>query len=157
MGIVRTGESTYDKEMAKWDTPRSLGGMRPDGYEPFPKIVYKAHQADNGKWVCSLSVWSDEDRAAAEAWQRRCQRLVQSEGDYRAALNDGWRDTPVDAEAYAQKIQTEIADAAAERHYRDARMSEKAQREAAAADAASDAHVPDIPAAKKRGGRPRKE
>jgi uncharacterized protein YdiU (UPF0061 family) len=156
MGIVRTGESTYDKEMAKWDLPRSLGGMRPDGYEPFPKMVYKAAQQDNGKWTCSLQVWSDDERPAAEAWLRRCQKLVRSDAEYRDALNDGWRDSEPEAVEHAHKVQTAIADAAAERHFRDARMSEKAQREAAAADAASEAHVPEIPVASKR-GRPRKE
>lgn len=157
MGIVRTGESTYDKEVAKWDLPRSLGGMRPDGYEPFPKMVYRAQQADNGKWTCSLQVFSEDDRPAAEAWLRRCQKLVRSDAEYREALNDGWRDSEPDAIRHADDVQRKIADAAAERHFHDARMSEKAQREAAAADAASDTHLPEIPETKKRGGRPRKE
>lgn len=148
MGVVRTGESSYDKEMDKWDTPRRLGGMKPDGYEAFPAMLYKAFQLDNGKWAVNDPF--DEN------WSRRCQMIVRDDRELRMQMDQGWRQTPADALAYAERLEEEIANAAAERHYADQRLSDKARREAADVDASTNEHVPDIAAPKKR-GRPTKQ
>jgi len=142
MGVVRTGESAYDKELMKWDTPQSQGGMKPDTFQPFPTMVYKAHQRDNGQWAVSDPF--DEN------WSRRCYVIVRDDAEMRRHLDNGWRHTPAEALEYAERHQRAIADAAAERHFADQRLSEKARREADAADAASNEHVPDVPAPKKR-------
>jgi len=142
MGVVRTGESAYDKEFVKWDTPQSQGGMKPDTFQPFPAMLYKAHQRDNGQWAVSDPF--DEN------WIRRCYLIVRDDAEMRRHLDNGWRPTPAEALAYAERHQRAIADAAAERHYADQRLSESAQREAAAADAATNDHVPDVPAPKRR-------
>lgn len=147
MGVVRTGESAYDKELNKWDTPQRQGGMRPDTYQPFPAMLYKAHQKDNGQW--SVNDPFDEN------WSRRCQMIVRDDTELRRQMEQGWRQSPSDALEYADRLQRAIADAAAERHYADQRLSDSARREAAAADAATNDHVPDIAAPKKR-GRPAK-
>lgn len=147
MGVVRTGESAYDKELNKWDTPQRQGGMRPDTYQPFPAMLYKAHQKDNGQW--SVNDPFDEN------WSRRCQMIVRDDTELRRQMEQGWRQSPSDALEYAERLQRAIADAAAERHYADQRLSDSARREAAAADAATNDHVPDIAAPKKR-GRPAK-
>lgn len=147
MGVVRTGESAYDKELNKWDTPQRQGGMRPDTFQPFPAMLYKAHQKDNGQW--SVNDPFDEN------WSRRCQMIVRDDTELRRQMEQGWRQSPSDALEYADRLQRAIADAAAERHYADQRLSDSARREAAAADAATNDHVPDIAAPKKR-GRPAK-
>lgn len=147
MGVVRTGESAYDKELNKWDTPQRQGGMRPDTYQPFPAMLYKAHQKDNGQW--SVNDPFDEN------WSRRCQMIVRDDTELRRQMEQGWRQSPSDALEYAERLQRAIADAAAERHYADQRLSDSARREASAADAATNDHVPDIAAPKKR-GRPAK-
>ena len=147
MGVVRTGESSYDKELNKWDTPQRQGGMRPDTFQAFPSMLYKAHQRDNGQWAVH--------DALDENWSRRCQLIVRDDAELRRSLEQGWRATPQEALAYADRFQQAIADAAAERHFADQRLSELARREAAAADAATNDHVPDVPAPKKR-GRPAK-
>ena len=147
MGVVRTGESAYDKELNRWDTPQRQGGMRPDTYQPFPAMLYKAHQKDNGQW--SVNDPFDEN------WSRRCQMIVRDDTELRRQMEQGWRQSPSDALEYAERLQRAIADAAAERHYADQRLSDSARREAAAADAATNDHVPDIAAPKKR-GRPAK-
>jgi hypothetical protein len=147
MGVVRTGESAYDKEMDKWDTPQRQGGMRPDTFQAFPAMLYKAHQRDNGQWAVNDPF--DEN------WSRRCHMIVRDERELRQQLDNGWRPTPQEALEYANRFQQAIADAAAERHFADQRLSEKARREAAAADAETNDHVPEIAAPKKR-GRPAK-
>jgi len=147
MGVVRTGESAYDKELNRWDTPQRQGGMRPDTYQPFPAMLYKAHQKDNGQW--SVNDPFDDN------WSRRCQMIVRDDTELRRQMEQGWRQSPSDALEYAERLQRAIADAAAERHYADQRLSDSARREAAAADAATNDHVPDIAAPKKR-GRPAK-
>lgn len=147
VGVVRTGESAYDRELEKWDRPRSQGGMRPDTFEAFPSMMYKAHQKANGQWAVNDPF--------DEGWGRRCQTIVRNDAEHRQHLEMGWRSSPADALELAERRQRDIADAAAERHFADQRLSEAARREAAQADAETNDHVPDIAAPKKR-GRPAK-
>lgn len=157
MGIVSTGESAYDLEVQKWNTPKRLGGMAPDGYEPFPKMLYKAHRRENGKVMCmdmdALYASDMNIVAKAEAFNSSCLLTVKSEGEWQRAKAQGWCDSPADALEAHEKHAQAIAQAAAEVNYSVQRMSDKAQREHAEADAATDAPVTDV---KRKRGRPAK-
>lgn len=164
MGIVRTGETEYDREMARWDLPKRMGGHNADGFERFPQMLYKAFRDDNGQTKCMeppplLHMYLSmpeylRAEAIAKAFTDKCQRTVRSESEYETARADGWRDTAGEAIAHFEAVQREIADAAAEEQFRVRRMGERAQAEFAAANS-GDAHVPDPAAPKKPRGRPR--
>lgn len=167
MGIVRTGETEYDRELARWNTPKRLGGHGPDGYERFPQMLYKAFRHDNGQTMCmeppplvhmflSMPEFLRAE-AVAKAFTDKCQTTVRNEAEYDRARAEGWRDTSAEAIAHFEAMQREIADAAAEEQFRVRRMGEKARGEFDAAQASTDAHVPDLPAPKKRPGRPKRE
>ena len=161
MSIVRTGESAYDIEMQKWDTPKRLGGFGPDGFEAFPRMVYRAERREDkgGKVMCmdvEGSLYSTDPvvQARAEAFTNKCQRIVSSEGEYLRAQGEGWCASPADALQAIEKHAQAMATAAAEVNYSVQRMSDKAQREHAAFDAETDGVVADVPAPKRKPGRP---
>ena len=148
------GETFYAKEMRRWNTPKSQGGMRPDRFEEFPKMLYKARRPETGG---PLRVIDPRDERFSEG---NC-LTVGDAHEERRALDDGWRNTPDEAIARAQAFEDEISTAAAERQNAEKRMSEKARAEAQAVDDATYEHVPEItPQAvsevKKRRGRPPK-
>lgn len=170
MGVVRTGDSEYDKEIAKWDTPRRQGGYRPDGYEQFPMMLSKAQKKPNGqysvheqpplRYLYPAGSMGDAEWSMAvlraEEFTKSCQMTVRSQQEMDRAVSNGWVVGQEEALAAAQKWETAIADAAAERLYRDQHMGEKARAEAAAIDASTSEHIADIPAPKRRPGRPAK-
>lgn len=168
MPIVRTGETEYDKELARWNTPKRFGGYGPDGYERFPLMLYKAFRDDNGQVKCMEPPPLIHDylsmpefmraEARANAFTQKCQHTVRSEDEYQRARANGWRDTSSDAIAHFEALQREIADAAAEEQFRLRKMSGKARAEHAAADAATSDHVVEVPIPRKKPGRkPRTE
>jgi hypothetical protein len=112
--------------------------MRPDRFMQFPKMVYKARRPDSGGPILCVD-------PRDEAWTGRNQMIVNDESEWMRAKDDGWRDTPQEAVAHANALEDAIAMAAAQRAYEDKRLSEKARAEAAAVDAASFEHVPEIP------------
>lgn len=140
--------SNYAKELRKWDLPKSQGGMRPDSFQMFPKMVYRARRPDSGGPI--LSVDPRDEKFSAQN-----QLIVNSESEWTKAKDNGWRDTPQEAIAYANSLEDAVSMAAAHRAHEDKRMSEKAKAEAAAADAETAEHLPEIPE-KRRVGRPRK-
>lgn len=143
MGIIRTGESAYDKEMAKWNAPKRMGGFRPDGYEAFPKMVYRAIKLPSGKVVCcDLDPVTQEPRA-------ECSRTVHSEGELNRALNEGWivGGPKVALDAFEQQEQA-LGNAAAEALA--AAKSEKAKREIDEMNALTMDHIPDVTPGKKK-------
>ena len=152
MSLIITPESPMGIELARWNVPYV--------YRPLPRMVYKARQLPGGKW----SVAEADDRlfgnqpGAAEQFSTGCQRIVRSEEEHDRARADGWRDTPKEALDFQEGLETDIANAAAERNYQDRNMSEKAKAEAEEYDASGDsmAHTPEIPSATKRRGRPPK-
>lgn len=83
-------------------------------------------------------------------------RVVQHQQEH-SRLGSDWHESPADAAEAFQKLEADIAKAAAERNYTDRRMSESAQREALERDRASDALMPELPAARKKPGRKPKE
>lgn len=161
MPVVINPDSEYGKELAKWNTPRSqfvpgtnntVRGMKPDGYERYPAMLYKAFKRDNGKHACMENLpqetgyrTADEyHRAvnAADAFTRQCQRTVYSEGEERQAANEGWRTSPKDALDFLEACEKAIGDAAAEAAAAAVRMTPKAQAERKGREAATADHVP---------------
>jgi hypothetical protein len=157
--------------MAKWEQRPSeytLGGLkpgRPFKFEAYPRMMYQARQANNGKWLVSMEMPSrfgfpDDnswDRACLEAtrFSEACQRIVNDEAEHKRARDEGWRDNPKEAMEFREALEKAVGDAAAERNFRDRNMSEKAKEESAAAEAEHFGHLPEIPE-KPRRGRPRK-
>lgn len=142
-------ESNMGKEIARWNKPYV--------FEPFPKMLYKASKRPDGVYSVGESedsVFGGRDRAAEE-FTKRCQRIVKNEREEQAALEQGWRATQGEAMELLKVKEEYISTAAAHRLYEDRNLGEKAQREAAEADAATPEHLPAIPE-KKRRGRPRK-
>lgn len=160
MPVVRTGDSEYDKEMRKWDLPRSQGGHRPDSFEKYPQSMYKAFRnEDNGKAMCrDLAYLYSSDpvvQAKSEAFNKKCELIVRNEDEYQRARSNGWSDTQQEALDLLEAHQRDIAKAAAEAAYAVQRMSENARREYAQHDADSEEPAVDVPAPKKEGKRTR--
>ena len=135
MSIIHNPDSEFSRELSKWNTQKRHGGFGANGYEEFPKMMYRARERDNGKVMCGDPLAATGD-AVGEAFSR-------------------WYDTPDLALAGYENDQKSMADIAAMRHFSDQRMSETAKIEAKAADDATHLHVPSIPAPKKR-GRPKR-
>jgi len=141
--------SHYAREARKWNTPRSQGGMRPDGYEPYPAMMYRARKrvdARTGEPYGPFVIIDPYDERFSES---NC-LTVRDERERDRAHREGWRDTPEAAMAYATGEEYKVAIAAAERHEAERNMSPAAQAEAAAVDAKTSHHVPEIPEAPKR-------
>ncbi len=132
MGLVINPDSEYAKELAKWNTPKRDGGFGPDGYEPYPRMIYRAI-ARQGK--AEVGDVRDEQFSAA------CQLIVRSPAEFDRAIADGWRATPTEALAHADALQVAMATAAAEAAFAAQRMTPKAQAERAKLEAATDKHV----------------
>jgi hypothetical protein len=129
MGILLNPESPTAIELQRWERPWTF--MR------YPQMLYRAQRHRSGQW----RVLDPED----EAFSRASTTIVQTDAEYQRAKADGWRDDPREALDYREALEQEIARAAAERHFSDQRLSAKAQAEARAADAATDAHLPEGP------------
>jgi uncharacterized membrane-anchored protein len=137
------GETYAAKELRRWNTPRSQGGMRPDRHEEFPAMVYKARRPDSGG-----PILSNDPRN--ESWSAQNQLIVKNERELEKALSDGWRRDPQEAIAHANALEDAISTAAAHRAYEDRNMSERAKAEAKVADEATADHMPEIPEKPKR-------
>lgn len=157
--------SNYGRELRRWNKPKSAGGMNADGFEKFPMMLHRAQKTSDGRWITYMPepeyIGFRNEAEYMRALQRvanfnqSCQRIVNSQEEYERvrANGEGWRDNEKEAAAYREQLDTEISDAAAERILKDRKMSPKAQAEAAAADAATFEHVPEITRApvRKRG------
>jgi len=155
-------ESQLGKELLKHEKKPDWTPER----NPFPKMLYRAQHRPDGR----RSIGEANDSlfggapGAAEQWARRCQLTVYDETEMTKAFESGWRATPQQALDYLEAQDNAKSNITAERHYKDARMSEPAQREAAAADqAAGLKQVPEVPEQPKKrrgmpkGGWPKKE
>lgn len=141
MGVVHSPESNYSRELARWNTPKSQGGMRPDGYEPFPKMLYRAKRREDG--VVRVIDHTDPNHT------RQCKLVVRSESELEKAKRDGWRESQAEALAAFERAERLKADEAAHRHYDDRNMSERARAEAEAVEAENPLHTPEIPEKRK--------
>jgi hypothetical protein len=151
MGIQRSQEDSWTKEMAKWEQrdtlvagtfvqaiPYADGGRKDAPFTEHPKMLYKAEMADGGPRIASTKV-------------------VKSESEELIAKGQGWAVTQEQALADVFVRQREMAEAAAHRAHQDRWMSGKAKEEADAVDESTMEHVAEIPETPiKRGpGRPR--
>lgn len=132
-GIVHNPAAPYAREMAKWEMGYSPFGPpgRPRetvGYQPFPAMFYKMKRsATNGEFLVEHY---QEAKDAHEA----------------AVLEgQGYRIGQVAAIAHVESLEQAVAVAAAERAYSEQNMSDKARAEAAQADAATGAHLAEVP------------
>lgn len=151
-GIVHNPNTPYSKEMARWDKPKRDGGHRPNGFEAFPMMVYRAQVKANGQAACldfphyvgdPAKDMQEDIRIAA--FNRSCQMIVRSADELDRYTAQGWYSGPAEALEGHQRQQKELADIAAARHFQDARLGELARAEAQRADDATHQHVPAIP------------
>lgn len=141
------------KELAKWNAPKRQGGMNVDGFEMYPRMLYRAQENPlSGKFQAMLQrdvISADRTMVilSAEQFNTSCQMTVGNEEEYQRAKRDGWCHSPREAEAWHEAEIDRIAQEAAHRNYDDRNMSPAAQREIEAAVAESEAnHVPEIKA-----------
>ena len=151
--------SDLGRELMKWEMPKN----RDKEANRYPAAMYKAERDEKGK----IKVQADEpdgnamtpdehNRALnrAQAFNRRNFKTVNSFEEKMKAREQGWRDNPTEALAYFEEQEKNVGNLAAERAFKDKRMSELAQKEAAEADAATEFHLPEIPE-KRKPGRPK--
>jgi len=148
MPVVISPDSELGKELAKWDTPKSQGGMRCDGFEPYPKMLYRADRYPGTGKVMVAHPLAGTGDAVADAFSTRCWRSVQSAEEHEQAGRAGWYDTPGEALQAFEKAETAKADAAANAAFHVERMSKKAQQEFADAQDAAEFHDPEVKAPK---------
>jgi len=148
-------DSTYSRELSRWDMSQREGGFGADGFQAFPAMMYKAFPNSQGTVMCCdpRAAMGDAD---AETFSRKCQLFVQGQEESERAKKAGWSDTPDQALTRYESDQRSVADIAAARHFSDKRMSESAQSEAQTADEATHEHVAAVPERRKR-GRPAKK
>lgn len=185
MPILRTGNAAWEKEEARWNSPRNVRmldgngdpafnadgtpmmGMGPIGFEPFPAMLYKAQKKANGKVLVvdgeplPSAMMSDREyeRACLEVtrFNTQNQRIVKSQDEKDRAHREGWRDTPQDAIALFEQYEEDMGRAAAETNFKVQSMSAGAKAEHQAATDATHEHVPDLPSPpKQKRGRPAK-
>ncbi|MDA1095309.1 MAG: hypothetical protein O3A25_18915 [Acidobacteria bacterium] len=152
MAVIHNPESEFAKEMARWNAPKRLGGHNANGFEAFPKMLYKAHLWTNGKPMVGHVDQTDE----ASSFTQRCQMTVFDADELRQAQANGWSDHPTTALDAFETAEQTVARAAAEEQFRVRRMGEQAQAEFTTAQEASHRHDPDPAPPKKRPGRPKK-
>lgn len=153
MGILRSQEDGWTKEMAKFEQrdvvvggtlvqpiPFVDGGKGGMPYAEYPKMLYRGESAMGGYRISGT-------------------RIVKSEAEELVAIGQGWSATQELALDEAPKRDRELAALAANRVNNEKWMSEAARSEAREADESTMAHVAVIPETPiRRGpGRPPKE
>lgn len=103
-------------------------------YEPFPKAVFRITKPGQSIADAEVAIVTNESELSRMG---------------------GWFESPATAKAHFERLEAEMAAAAAEVHFSTSRMSESAQREKRAADQATDEHVLDVPAPRRGPGRPK--
>ena len=144
MGILRSQEDGWTKEMAKFEQrdvvvggtlvmaidynhahPES-GGKKGMPFQMYPKMLYQAEPAMGGYRISGC-------------------KTVKSEDEELIAMGQGWSSTQEEALAEAPKRQRALSELAANRVHNEQWMSDKARAEAQAADESSAQHLPEIP------------
>lgn len=149
------GEDRYKGELRRWNTPRRLGGMKPDGIDEYPKMLMRARRGPNGGPFKVIDPFDEQ-------WSMQNCKTVGNRDEEERALSsgEGWKLSQAEAIAHQNALETEISNAAAERQWSEKRMGEKARAEAALVDDSTFEHVPVVTteavAAVRRRGRPRK-
>ncbi len=157
-----SSDTELGKEAQKWNKPYQ--------YEHFPLMLYRVQRRpDNQKWshfqehpsrfAYTIPEQYDFACRAADAFTQSCQLIVRNEEELKRAVDSGlgWCETPDKAMEWRQKLEDQVAEAAAVRTYQDRNMSEKAKAEVAEAEAAAPfIHLDAIPEKpiRRRGRRP---
>jgi hypothetical protein len=139
MGIQRTQEDSWSKEMAKWEQrpvyvngayiepiPVSAGGRGGITLTEYPKMLYRAESADGGPRIAAHKIVQDSDQEAV-------------------AIGQGWSLSQEKAIEQVHATHREMARLAANRVHNERWMSEKARAEAALADESMIEHLPAVP------------
>lgn len=109
-----------------------------------PTTLFRALKTPQGRHVCV-----DTEYLSATT------KVVKTEAEYLLAASLGWCDSPQEAMAQLEREQDALSNDAAVRAFDDRHLSEAAKAEAEAVESSTLAHLPEIPAAPKR-GRPKK-
>jgi hypothetical protein len=139
MGIQRSQEDSWTREMRKWEQrpvlvngtyiepiPFAEGGRGGAPHQEYPKMLVKADYVNGTAQMVDYVI-------------------VKNEGEELLQLGNGWSLTQQDAIENIAKRQLELATLAANRAHNDRWMSDKAKAEAAAYDETKAEHVPAIP------------
>jgi hypothetical protein len=137
MGVVISPDSTYGKELAKWNVKKP--------FTRFPAMVYRAMRRDDGVPTTGGTAF----------WDQKCQLTVNDERELQRAYEGGWRDSPAEALEHFKSRENVKGEVAAIRAYEDRNMSDAAKTEAKAFESGSVEHAPEIPRAPKKGRRRR--
>ena len=167
-GIVRTPESNYSREIAKFEQfPTAWTGQKGPGNpyvkREYPKMLYRAERYE-GRIACMAAPPDHTSFADPRAYERadeaarkfteKCQRTVYSPEERQRAMENNWREGPTEAVEALKAKEGAVSTDTAHRNYEDRNMGEPAKREIAAAVAeVGGEHVPEIP---RKRGRPRK-
>lgn len=159
-GMVINPHTALGKELRKWEqhrtelVPRGTNPGNPYVFRPYPKMLYRAQQAPNGKYACILPMphpYGFEKQELyqqaclmVESFNKTCCRIVADEGQESIAKGQGWAEGPQEATELHEKEQQAIGNAAAEAAFMAQRMTAKAREELAAADATTHQHVTDV-------------
>lgn len=167
MGVIINENSDLGKEIKRWNTPRNqfvvidgettdVKGMGAVGYEPYPRMVYKAQRTPGGQFKCLLPPPHPHEHMTiqslefatlmVETFNKTCWLIVKTEEEYKREYANGWRDNALEAELHHEQIEKDIAQAAGEAEYAAKRMREQARAEFEAAGAATEHHVTDVTA-----------
>ena len=142
-GVVHNPASAYAREMAKWESGYSAygpPGRQPQPRQDFPKAMYLMKRSEtNGDFVTV---------AFAEAADDAAERNLRSRGFHFGQ---------VEAIKAIEDGEKALAVGAAERAHQDRWMGDRARAEAQAADAATGAHLAEVPVTPiRKRGRPAK-
>lgn len=145
--------------------PRPPGSepTEPYVYQEYPKMLYHAdYLAADAEWqsaqrrvVPALDLQRDLDIKAAQERKDKATVIVRNGIEEQAMRRSGWRETPHAAKDVVLGVEADRAVDAAVRAFDDRRMSDAAKAEVEAHEEATNDHVTDLPAPKKR-GRPAK-
>lgn len=162
MGVLFNPSGAYAEEVRQWEQTDTQYSMTPAGnsapgnkyvFRPYPRMVYKAYLRQ-GKAICMegpphpYAFRSPGELELAilqnESFNRSCYMVVGNEAEYEKERGRGWRDDPLEAIAYLEALEQDMGNAAAEAAAAATRMTATAQREHAAAEASTHAHVVDV-------------
>jgi hypothetical protein len=123
--------SQHETELQKWNTPRRLGGYKCDGFEEYPKGLYRLGRTETGT--------------------KRMDFTVARSGEHeRGLLDEGWRADQHEAIARFGAFEEAVSQAAAEAAARARTMPRLAREEYERAEDEQSEHVTDVTGSKKK-------
>lgn len=148
------------------DRPELEAGDFPPYHRyPFPTCIYRqppgTELESRSVGVLDIDVEVVESRRPegvhkAYRFHVNEQLRAQNERELKRWIDNGWTTDPAKVREATDRQNKTLAFAAAERAYDDRHLGEQARRELDAVEDAADDHVLDVPAPKKRPGRPKK-